>query len=108
MDGSDIGYIIGILICIVLSGFFSASETAYTTLNVIRYKIFSPGRRAAFDGGYDNFSAYFRGDISQKHGKGTRRRLRAVCTSLSAGACVPSNSYQFFVFKMEKAVEPFV
>ena len=36
MDGSDIGYIIGILICIVLSGFFSASETAYTTLNVIR------------------------------------------------------------------------
>ena len=38
MDGSLTGYLIGILICIVCSAFFSASETAYTTLNRIRMK----------------------------------------------------------------------
>lgn len=38
MDSSLTGYLIGILICIVCSAFFSASETAYTTLNRIRMK----------------------------------------------------------------------
>ncbi len=38
MDSSLTGYLIGILICIICSAFFSASETAYTTLNRIRMK----------------------------------------------------------------------
>ena len=37
-DLSIIGYLIGILICIVFSGFFSASETAFTTINRICMK----------------------------------------------------------------------
>ena len=37
-DLSIVGYLIGILICIVFSGFFSASETAFTTINRIRLK----------------------------------------------------------------------
>lgn len=38
MDGDSTGYLIGIVICIVFSAFFSASETAFTTLNRIRMK----------------------------------------------------------------------
>lgn len=38
MDGADIGNLVGIFVCILFSGFFSASETAYTTLNRIRLK----------------------------------------------------------------------
>lgn len=38
MDGDSTGYFIGIVICIVFSAFFSASETAFTTLNRIRMK----------------------------------------------------------------------
>ncbi|WP_195983617.1 hemolysin family protein [Clostridium sp. D33t1_170424_F3] len=38
MEGSDIGILIGILVCVLFSGFFSASETAFTTLNRIRLK----------------------------------------------------------------------
>lgn len=37
-DLSIVGYVIGILICVVFSGFFSASETAFTTVNRIRLK----------------------------------------------------------------------
>lgn len=37
-DLSIVGYLIGILICIVFSGYFSASETAFTTINRIRLK----------------------------------------------------------------------
>lgn len=37
-DISIVGYVIGILICVVFSGFFSASETAFTTVNRIRLK----------------------------------------------------------------------
>lgn len=38
MEGADIGYLIGIFICVLFSGYFSASETAFTTLNRIRMK----------------------------------------------------------------------
>lgn len=37
-DLSIVGYLIGILICVVFSGYFSASETAFTTINRIRLK----------------------------------------------------------------------
>ena len=37
-DLSIVGYVIGILICVVFSSFFSASETAFTTVNRIRLK----------------------------------------------------------------------
>ena len=37
-DLSIVGYLIGILICVVFSGYFSASETAFTTINWIRLK----------------------------------------------------------------------
>ena len=38
MESSSIGYLIGIIFCVIGSAFFSASETAYTTLNRIRLK----------------------------------------------------------------------
>lgn len=38
MDSSSILQIIGILICILFSSFFSASETAYTSMNRVRVK----------------------------------------------------------------------
>ena len=37
-DLSIVGYLVGILICVVFSGYFSASETAFTTINRIRLK----------------------------------------------------------------------
>lgn len=37
-DLSIVGYVVGILICVVFSSFFSASETAFTTVNRIRLK----------------------------------------------------------------------
>ena len=37
-DLSIVGYLVGILICVVFSGYFSASETAFTTINQIRLK----------------------------------------------------------------------
>lgn len=37
-DLSIVGYVIGILVCVLFSGFFSASETALTTVNRIRLK----------------------------------------------------------------------
>ena len=38
MLGADFGIIVGIIICVMFSAFFSASETAFTTLNRIRLK----------------------------------------------------------------------
>ncbi len=38
MVGADFGIVIGIVICVLFSGYFSASETAFTTLNRIRMK----------------------------------------------------------------------
>ncbi len=44
MLGADFGIIVGIIICVMFSAFFSASETAFTTLNRIRLKT-EAGRR---------------------------------------------------------------
>ena len=38
LDSASIGMLISLLILVCLSGFFSASETAYTSLNQIRLK----------------------------------------------------------------------
>ena len=38
MVGADFGIVIGIVICVLFSGYFSASETAFTTLNRFRMK----------------------------------------------------------------------
>ncbi|WP_411655536.1 CNNM domain-containing protein [Anaeromassilibacillus sp. SJQ-1] len=38
MVGADFGIVIGIVICVLFSGYFSAWETAFTTLNRIRMK----------------------------------------------------------------------
>ena len=38
MDPSQIGLLIAILLCVVLSGFFSASETAFSTVNKVRLR----------------------------------------------------------------------
>ena len=37
-DLSIVGYVVGILICVVFSSFSTASETAFTTVNRIRLK----------------------------------------------------------------------
>lgn len=49
MDGTLAGELLGILVCVILSAFFSASETAYNTLNRVRIKNMANGgnKRAA-------------------------------------------------------------
>ena len=38
LDGSTIGMIVALVVCVALSAFFSASETAFSSLNKIRLK----------------------------------------------------------------------
>jgi CBS domain containing-hemolysin-like protein len=47
MDGAHIGILIALIICIVLSGFFSATETAYTSFSTVRMRGYAQKKRSA-------------------------------------------------------------
>ena len=47
MDGGTIGLLIALVVLVVLSGFFSATETAYTSFSTVRMRRIAPKKRAA-------------------------------------------------------------
>ncbi len=47
MDSSDIGLLVALVILVVLSGFFSATETAYTSFSTVRMRRYAQKRRSA-------------------------------------------------------------
>ena len=47
MDGGDIGLLIALLVLVVLSGFFSATETAYTSFSQVRMRRYATKKRSA-------------------------------------------------------------
>ncbi len=47
MDGSDIGLLIALIVLIVLSSFFSATETAYTSFSTVRMRRMAQKKRSA-------------------------------------------------------------
>ena len=47
MDGGDIGLLVAILALVVFSGFFSATETAYTSFSTVRMRRYAQKRKAA-------------------------------------------------------------
>ena len=47
MDGGDIGLLIALLVLIVLSSFFSATETAYTSFSTVRMRRMAQKKRSA-------------------------------------------------------------
>lgn len=47
MDSSTIGLLIALIILVVLSGFFSASETAFTSFSTVRMRRYAPKKRSA-------------------------------------------------------------
>ncbi len=47
MDSSDIGLLVALIVLVVLSGFFSATETAYTSFSTVRMRRLAAKRRSA-------------------------------------------------------------
>jgi len=47
MDSTDIGLLIALLILVALSGFFSATETAYTSFSTVRMRRYAQKKRSA-------------------------------------------------------------
>ena len=47
MDGGTIGLLIALVVLVVLSGFFSATETAYTSFSTVRMRRIAPKKRTA-------------------------------------------------------------
>ena len=47
MDSSNIGLLIALIVLIVLSGFFSASETAFTSFSTVRMRRYATKKRSA-------------------------------------------------------------
>ena len=49
LDSASIAMIVGLVFCVIMSGYFSATETAFTSLNRVRLKSWADGgdQRAA-------------------------------------------------------------
>ncbi len=47
MDGGDIGLLIALIVLVILSAFFSATETAYTSFSTVRMRRFAQKRKTA-------------------------------------------------------------
>ena len=49
LDSTSIAMIVGLVFCVIMSGYFSATETAFTSLNRVRLKSWADGgdQRAA-------------------------------------------------------------